>query len=183
MVWALLESVFRTATYILHLYIALIYNIYRHNDDYCPLYLWLLSSAFQAFMEAIGDSPLKKLEKVTVTVTFMGLARTDTNKAVFTLNKLLEDMLVTDSWTKSPHKSSISRLSSGQVSWMLQYVHLYVVVLTCYYNWSTVLSPGLNDYHFLLMYAVYYTFFNRFAGLSYFAYFRQDLSLGSSHRL
>ena len=50
-----------------------------------------------------------------VSLTFTGLSKSDVDKAMSRLDEVLDELLVTDSWTNSPHKAAICKLSKQQV--------------------------------------------------------------------
>ena len=50
-----------------------------------------------------------------VSLTFTGLSKSDVDKAMSRLDEVLDELLVTESWTNSPYKTTICKIPQQQV--------------------------------------------------------------------
>ena len=80
------------------------------GKPYTPL-LQAFEAAIQKYSPSMNVAP--PVSAVSLTIT--GLSKADVDKAMSRLDEVLDELLVTDSWTNSPHKAAICKIPQQQV--------------------------------------------------------------------
>ena len=83
------------------------------GKPYTPL-LQAFEAAIQMYSPSMNVTlPVSPVSAVSL--TFTGLSKSDVDKAMSRLDEVLDELLVTDSWTNSPHKTAICKIPQQQV--------------------------------------------------------------------
>ena len=83
------------------------------GKPYTPL-LQAFEAAIQKYSPSKNVAP-PVLPVSAVSLTLTGLSKTDVDKAMSRLDEVLDELLVTDSWTNSPNKAAICKIPQQQV--------------------------------------------------------------------